>query len=646
MPASGLLKTPQQQARQLLDRGFIMLAAVPLEQIPGLRRDAFELLADLPELSAAARARARAHLREHGSLPEDFDPGLLSGGSLPWSSTYHNPLRRRLEKLAKEAVKPMFAALCKLLRWPREGCVLEVLPDRLLYRTRKAADNVNELENWHRDYAPGPGAEDLIFGGWLNLDTDSQGFMSAPGSHSKDGSVRAAALFRAGTKPGYVTLSAEEADIARQGATIKQVPPGALLVFFESMQHTLFNSTKQNDHKRFPMLRLFTGWRLAQSAEAMQRTLGDAVARGEPLPLKASVRVPVYKGRGQQLVVRNIEWGQSHMHEAFLVKGTGRKGKHAESLRPPPFPPSLADMRAKGVLSQEREAQLREGQEEWQNDVLAATTIADRDSQARPRRVYEFGGGEISTARHSFPRMPSEEGAQAGAAAAHLAGPFEAHSDAEWDDESADGAHAYGAPDGAKPSTPGAFVGDGPDDESSSWGEVVVVPRRRRERRAAVARRGNEVPRTPNVPKGREEAAVPQVLYSDDSEVREEAHTARAGGEGRRRRPSVRQPSSPKRSAAARRAEIAEATEKKETQARGSAGHGRAHGASGAGATARARLRAVSRRTAGDEEQVPGSLGRPAASARKGLAPAEGTTTRPAILYSDTSEEETKNGTG
>ena len=247
-----------------------------------------------------------------------------------------------------------------------------------------------------------------------------------------------------------------------------QVPPGALLVFFESMQHTLFNPTKETKHERFSMLRLFIGWARArkpcsgQSAEAMQCTLGDAVAKGEPLPLKASARVPVSKGGGQQLVVRNIEWGRTHMHEALLVKGAGRESRHAERLRPPRLPPSLADMRAKGVLWQEMEAQLREGQEEWANDVLAPVPMAGRDDHARPRHIYEFGGGAPSAKwRHSFPRLPSEEGARAGGAVAHLAGPFKAHSDAEWDDESEGDSQTDGASDGnagAELSTRGEVV--------------------------------------------------------------------------------------------------------------------------------------------------------------------------------------------
>ena len=406
MSATALRLTPEEQASTLRESGFIVLQLIPAEELAEIRAKTLRLMANLPELTQHARDKANAYLDEHGTLPEDFDPGRLSDGALPWTSTFHNTLRRGLETRAKAAATPMFSALCEKL-WSSKACVLEMLPDRLMYRTKKSGSNVNEAGNWHRDFAPGNSPDDIIFGGWINLDTDSQSFMLAPKSHSKEGSVRADKLFPAGQKAGFVKLPKEEENDAQQNAVTRQVPPGALLIFFESIQHALLKPTSRNSSKRFPMLRLFIGWRLGQDAKPMQKDLQGIVARGSAIPLKASTVAGVYKPGGQISVRRNSEWGLSHLHDALLTSGGG---KHADEKRPIGSALSLKELADKGVLSEAQEARLRKGEDEWLK-VAAPTVITGAYQGAPKRRVFDFSGGAAVArgARHSLPRLPSHD---------------------------------------------------------------------------------------------------------------------------------------------------------------------------------------------------------------------------------------------
>jgi hypothetical protein len=57
---------------------------------------------------------------------------------------------------------------------------LEQLIDRLMYRPKGASATA---ESWHRDNTPGAQPSDHTFGGWWNLDAETQKFSYARGTH-------------------------------------------------------------------------------------------------------------------------------------------------------------------------------------------------------------------------------------------------------------------------------------------------------------------------------------------------------------------------------------------------------------------------------------------------------------------------------
>jgi len=118
---------------------------------------------------------------------------------------------------------------------------LEMLFDRLAYR--QAGSNIEEdPDKWHRDIAPSSllKKDDLVYGGWVNLDDEDQRFICVMGSHAKnaDGS-------------GFVR---EKPD--NEGHIIT-IPPGHAIVFHQNILHAIAPTTFKKDSYR-----QFLGWRV------------------------------------------------------------------------------------------------------------------------------------------------------------------------------------------------------------------------------------------------------------------------------------------------------------------------------------------------------------------------------------------------
>ena len=245
-------------------------------------------------------------------------PQWVGGGfsALGNPASFHNPFVRDVRERCMAAAIPVFKHLLKrsVRSDPtRKAYNLEQVMDRMLFRPRgeKATK-----EAWHRDTTPSAHTDDMTFGGWINLDDESQTFSCAPRTHK---------LFCGQTdQSGFSKLGAEEAKQYSEIKTSISIPPGHLMIFFENLIHEVCAVKKTYD-----IYRVFTGWRLTKSNEplhgsAMQRARMDSQA---VMPLKSNQNPRMWpKLWLVNFWDRLVKWSQATFKDSVLVPTT-RKGQ-------------------------------------------------------------------------------------------------------------------------------------------------------------------------------------------------------------------------------------------------------------------------------------------------------------------------------
>jgi hypothetical protein len=97
-------------------------------------------------------------------------------------------------------------------------------------------------------------ASDVVFGGWLNLDTEPQYFSCVPKSHLHDHSKLTA---------GFDRIPPIEIESYNKRRTKVEVKPGELIIFYQNIVHEV-NSVKATHDA----IRLFFSWRLTPEKTA------------------------------------------------------------------------------------------------------------------------------------------------------------------------------------------------------------------------------------------------------------------------------------------------------------------------------------------------------------------------------------------
>jgi len=179
-------------------------------------------------------------------------------GALGNPASFHNPLARKLRKMAYDATKAFFASLIALFKQYRNlDMKEEVLFDRMMFRR---AGQMPTAEAWHRDVMEKDqvGETDEIFGGWINLDLTSQFFSCIPGSHLGISLYNLEAGFATVEKMGGTPQEVKAAKDALTQVKMKiNVPPGHIVIFPQYIMHEVVSASQS-----YNMLRLFTGFRL------------------------------------------------------------------------------------------------------------------------------------------------------------------------------------------------------------------------------------------------------------------------------------------------------------------------------------------------------------------------------------------------
>lgn len=260
-----------------------------------LRRDGY---ATLPLVSECDFARTQQLFEQAlDSMPEFFEHDeeldgerdrrteqwvVGSFGRLGNPSSMHMPFVRRMRKLAHALVKEKLFSEAQC----GSGRYLAQLPDGVLVRPV----GTNLIGKWHQDHTECGREGDEIFGGWLNLNLDpdeSQWFVCLPGSHNPDSH----------TGPGFLLLrDKKQIERCKRKQHKVEVKPGHLLVFYQNILHTMYNSPRAKAKK--PLYRLFTAFLLARTPEPLSilsdEKLDPILDEQALFPLKSGQAPPMY----------------------------------------------------------------------------------------------------------------------------------------------------------------------------------------------------------------------------------------------------------------------------------------------------------------------------------------------------------------
>lgn len=242
-----------QELHGLKDAGFIVMDALNPSDLATYRTD----------FDAAERA-----------FPE-FIPGnpyryTLGGfGAYGNPGSFHNMFVRTLRMQLYPVAQAVFRDyVCD------PTMKMEMLFDRMM---KRPAGIQYSGETWHRDVSTTAAPDDVIFGGYVNLDDNDQVFLCSPGD------------FGERSASGFVKHSAPPKRLQREVA----VGPGQLLIFRQDLLHAV--KDREYDYDRY---RLFTGWRLTSSRvplfgdDEMDRVFNDfatpRLPSGQKTPLYSS----------------------------------------------------------------------------------------------------------------------------------------------------------------------------------------------------------------------------------------------------------------------------------------------------------------------------------------------------------------------
>ena len=205
---------------------------------------------------------------------------LGSFGALGNPSSFHCTSVRELRTLVHGKIRPIMEEFKA-----RAGDTLpnnmEQIIDRLAYRS---SGSVINKETWHRDlpnrHDLTTEVEDVVFGGWLNLDLKSVQYFSCI-----DNTHRVTSTSLAPGDTGFAKFKdkrmQQHYDALRPPPKI--IRPGSLLIFNERLVHEVARTRVNVDRS----LRLFMGWRLTNSNTPLTPLLRERLVDQAVMPIKS-----------------------------------------------------------------------------------------------------------------------------------------------------------------------------------------------------------------------------------------------------------------------------------------------------------------------------------------------------------------------
>jgi len=142
----------------------------------------------------------------------------------------------------------------------------------------RPAGSSPSAEAWHRDEAPTAEPNDVIFGGWINLDDKPQTFSCVPGTHKG-----------VSGHGGFAPIPKEERPVYKKRSVKVNIPSGHVLVFNEKLVHEVYPKKMKYDSYR-----LFLGWRRTDCDKPLMACTYKNIKLQAPMTLKSGQRPPIY----------------------------------------------------------------------------------------------------------------------------------------------------------------------------------------------------------------------------------------------------------------------------------------------------------------------------------------------------------------
>ena len=369
-------------ARDLHEWGATVIPVMDEASRQFWERELFRAMDEFPEYEAKGREVQRV-LGGFGALGNP-------------SSFHHRTVRQFRRKVKRLVAQPLMREFVKL-RFPvhHKSISLEALFDRLC--VRKQAFKEPSPEMWHRDiysskeyglrelpstlptgrtlplpegtmpslYQKLETVQDMIFGGWINMDHRTQHFVALPGT--QDSSI--------GSGDGFSKFSKEDAKRHRFDERLREqangkighslvtneegnvmVPPGHALIFFQRLIH----SVKGGAQPETAALRVFHGFRLTCEKTSLF-DIREVVDNGA-VPRIPSGQIPPMYSKNHYAAFNDPsnpywrEWGRStfrleclHLRQrSDASKGTyhtpGSKDDRNKAANNGRYMPSLSEM--------------------------------------------------------------------------------------------------------------------------------------------------------------------------------------------------------------------------------------------------------------------------------------------------------------
>ena len=206
-------------------------------------------------------------------------------------ASFHNNVVRQLRIICRKRVLPLFQTLSK--NSFRKLDNLEMLWDRMMYRYRGQTPSA---ETWHRDVIPGKKISewDEVFGGWVNLDSESQYFSCILGSHLD---TKLSAL-----DEGFAVIPKKDVPTLNKHTTRIEVPPGHMIIFPQYIVHEVLGSAAKHN-----MVRLFLGWRLTREITWIHPDIPERVESQDIMKLPSG-QLPAMYSKSHLMFYQNKEF--------------------------------------------------------------------------------------------------------------------------------------------------------------------------------------------------------------------------------------------------------------------------------------------------------------------------------------------------
>ena len=193
---------------------------------------------------------------------------VLGGfGALGNPSSFHNMFVRKIRLIVYEKTKELFKTVYNDKN-------IEVFFDRMLFR--KAGESPSR-ENWHRDITPNLEFNDIVYGGWLNLDDKSNYFSCIPGSHQKETNTT-----------GFVKIKKDEFSELNKKKEKIEILPGHIILFNQNTIHEIM-ATKL----KYDSYRIFHGFRITNSRVPIFN-YNKIIENQDVPPLPSNQQPPMY----------------------------------------------------------------------------------------------------------------------------------------------------------------------------------------------------------------------------------------------------------------------------------------------------------------------------------------------------------------